>query len=72
MFPKFGPVELLLILVMLVMLFGVGKMPETFGSVGKGIRAFRRNMSDTNDGTTSAPPQTASAPSAKSSDKTAK
>jgi sec-independent protein translocase protein TatA len=46
MFPKFGPLELILILVIVTMLFGVGKLPEVFGSVGKGIREFRRNASD--------------------------
>jgi sec-independent protein translocase protein TatA len=46
MIPKFGPVELILILVIVTMLFGVGKLPEVFGSVGRGIREFRRNSTD--------------------------
>ena len=46
MIPKFGPVELILILVIVTMLFGVGKLPEVFGSVGRGIREFRRNCRD--------------------------
>lgn len=46
MIPHFGPVELILILVIVIMLFGVGKLPEVFGSVGKGIREFRRNAND--------------------------
>jgi sec-independent protein translocase protein TatA len=46
MIPKFGPVELILILVIVTMLFGVGKLPEVFGSVGRGIREFRKNSSD--------------------------
>ncbi len=46
MIPKFGPVELILILVIVTMLFGVGKLPEVFGSVGRGIREFRRNSAD--------------------------
>ena len=46
MIPKFGPVELILILVIVTMLFGVGKLPEVFGSVGRGIREFRRNSSE--------------------------
>lgn len=44
--PKFGPLELILILVIVTMLFGVGKLPEVFGSVGRGIREFRRNAAD--------------------------
>lgn len=46
MIPHFGPVELILILVIVIMLFGVGKLPEVFGSVGRGIREFRRNAND--------------------------
>ena len=43
MFPKFGPLELTLILIIVVMLFGVGKLPELFGAVGRGVREFRKN-----------------------------
>ncbi len=39
---NFGAIELILILVIVAMLFGVGKLPEVFGSVGKGIREFRK------------------------------
>jgi len=41
-----GPLELIIILVIVAMLFGVGKLPEVFGSVGKGIREFRKASSD--------------------------
>ncbi len=44
--PDIGPLELIIILVIVTMLFGVGRLPEVFGAVGKGIREFRRNMSD--------------------------
>ncbi len=37
-----GAPELLIILVIVAMLFGVGKLPEVFGAVGKGIREFRK------------------------------
>jgi sec-independent protein translocase protein TatA len=43
-----GPVELIVILVIVAMLFGVGKLPEVFGAVGKGIREFRTNVADAN------------------------
>jgi sec-independent protein translocase protein TatA len=59
MIPKFGPVELILILVIVTMLFGVGKLPEVFGSVGRGIREFRRNSSDPE---ASAKPETVETP----------
>ncbi len=37
-----GWVELTLVLVIVAMLFGVGKLPDVFGAVGKGIREFRK------------------------------
>lgn len=37
-----GPVELGLILLIVAMLFGVGKLPEVFGAVGKGVREFKK------------------------------
>lgn len=43
MIPNFGPLELIIILVIVAMLFGVGKLPEVFGAVGKGVREFRTN-----------------------------
>lgn len=43
-----GPVELVLVIVIVAMLFGVGKLPEVFGAVGKGIREFRREMTPEN------------------------
>lgn len=45
----FGVPELLIIVVLVAMLFGVGKLPEVFGAVGKGIREFRRETSADTD-----------------------
>jgi sec-independent protein translocase protein TatA len=44
--PNLGVPELLIILVIVAMLFGVGKLPSVFGAVGKGIKEFRRESSD--------------------------
>ncbi len=49
MFPKFGPIELVLILVIVTMLFGVGKLPEMFGAVGRGVKEFRKNANAGDD-----------------------
>lgn len=38
---SFGPPELLLVLVIVLILFGAGKLPQVFGSLGKGIKEFR-------------------------------
>jgi len=37
-----GPFELLLILAVVVIIFGVGRLPEVGGAIGKSIREFRR------------------------------
>lgn len=41
-----GPWELTIILVIVAMLFGVGRLPEVFGAVGKGIREFRKESNN--------------------------
>lgn len=42
----FGPMELVIILVILVLLFGATRLTDIGGSLGKGIREFRRNVKD--------------------------
>lgn len=45
-----GPWELAIILVIIVIIFGVGKLPEIGGALGKGIREFKSSAADdTND-----------------------
>lgn len=44
--PSLGWQELLLILVIVIIIFGVGKLPEIGGAMGKGIREFRSNATD--------------------------
>ena len=41
-----GPMEMLLALVVILLLFGAKRIPEIAGSFGKGIKEFKRNMSD--------------------------
>jgi sec-independent protein translocase protein TatA len=38
---RFGPVEIGLILVIVLIVFGVGKLPQVGGALGKGIHEFR-------------------------------
>ena len=52
-----GPMELVIILIIVAMLFGVGRLPEVFGAVGKGLREFRREMSSTPEPTQAAAQQ---------------
>ena len=40
---KLGPLELVLILVIIFIIFGAGKLPQIVGSIGKSIRSFRES-----------------------------
>ncbi|MGH2627447.1 MAG: twin-arginine translocase TatA/TatE family subunit [Anaerolineales bacterium] len=42
--PQLGPTELLIILVIVVLLFGVGRLSRIGGEIGRGIREFRRGL----------------------------
>ncbi|GAB4529795.1 MAG: hypothetical protein Fur0018_16650 [Anaerolineales bacterium] len=41
---NFGPPELLIILVIIIILFGVGRISKIAGELGSGIRAFREGL----------------------------
>jgi sec-independent protein translocase protein TatA len=40
-----GPWEIALIVVIILIIFGVGKLPQVGGAIGKGIRSFRKAQS---------------------------
>jgi sec-independent protein translocase protein TatA len=44
-----GPTELIIILVIVLVLFGVGRIGKIGGELGKGIRAFRQGVKDTDN-----------------------
>jgi len=44
MFGKMGPMEIGLILVIILVVFGVGKLPQVGGAIGKGMRSFRQGQ----------------------------
>ncbi|MFT6451619.1 MAG: sec-independent protein translocase protein TatA [Halocynthiibacter sp.] len=46
MLNNIGPVGLILIAVVLLVLFGRGKVSSLMGEVGKGITAFKRGVND--------------------------
>ncbi len=50
-----GPMELIIILVIVIIVFGVGRLPEIGGALGKGIREFRQASEGTNDESKSSP-----------------
>jgi sec-independent protein translocase protein TatA len=44
-----GFTEIMLILLVVLLLFGAKRLPEVGASFGKGIREFKRSLSDTQD-----------------------
>lgn len=55
--------EIMLILVACLLFFGAGRLPEIGSSIGKGIREFKRGLSDAAAPSPAAPsPQYAAAP----------
>ena len=54
MFPtRIGVPELLIILVMLVLVFGAGRLADLGGALGKSVREFRRSVREEVDEETS-------------------
>jgi len=46
MFGNLGFPELVIIMVVILLLFGAKRIPEIAGSMGKGIREFKKNIND--------------------------
>ena len=42
---RLGPWEIGLILIIILLVFGAGKLPQVGGAIGRGIRAFRKAQS---------------------------
>ncbi len=43
------PMHILVILVIVLIIFGPGKLPELGNAIGKAIRGFKRSMDDTKE-----------------------
>jgi sec-independent protein translocase protein TatA len=46
-----GTQELMIILVLVLVVFGAGKLPQVGGALGKSIRNFKQGISDAEDET---------------------
>lgn len=46
MLNNIGPFGLIIILIVVLLLFGRGKIPQLMGDVAKGIKSFKRGMKD--------------------------
>ncbi len=63
MFGNLGFPEILIIMVIILLLFGAKRIPEIAGSMGKGIREFKKNINDaTREITTDTSPPMGSEP----------
>ena len=40
--PHLGPWEIVAIVAVVFIIFGVGRMPQALGALGKGVRSFRK------------------------------
>jgi sec-independent protein translocase protein TatA len=56
--PNIGLPELLIIVVIALVFFGPGKLPEMGSAVGKAIRGFKKSMSDPDNKTDQEPGKT--------------
>lgn len=43
---RLGPMELIIVLVIVMVIFGVGKLPQIGGAMGKAIREFRQAQTE--------------------------
>jgi|TARA_B110000438_G_C15610144_1_gene561859 sec-independent protein translocase protein TatA len=41
-----GPLQLIIVLVIVLLLFGRNKIPQLMGDVAKGIKSFKKGMKD--------------------------
>ena len=65
MFQRFGPLEIGLILVVILIVFGVGKLPQVGEAIGKGIRGFKKSLHEEDKTDNTAKADTKDTPPAK-------
>jgi sec-independent protein translocase protein TatA len=57
MLGNIGPLEIIVVLIIALVVFGPKRLPELGRSLGKGIREFRGSVSGEHDDEQSSPPQ---------------
>ncbi len=55
---SFGFTEILLLVLLVLILFGAGKLPAVMGDLAKGVKNFKRGLSDEDDAQKPAPAAT--------------
>lgn len=58
-----GPTELILILAVVMIIFGAGKLPQVLGSMGKGVKEFREASEGRGEPVVATEPQVVEKPS---------
>jgi sec-independent protein translocase protein TatA len=69
---RFGWPEIVIILVIILIVFGVGKLPQVGGAIGKGLRAFKKGQAGEEEEEEDATKPAATAAKKASSKKTTK
>jgi sec-independent protein translocase protein TatA len=46
MMPNIGLPELIIIMAIVLIIFGAGKLPEVGGAIGRGIKSFKKSMQE--------------------------
>ena len=49
MLPRVGPTELIILLVIVLLIFGPGRIAKIAGELGKGIRSFKEGVNSENE-----------------------
>ena len=52
---RIGAPELIIVLVITLLVFGVGRLPQVGGAIGRGIREFRKTVSGESNNKTAKP-----------------
>ena len=62
MFGDFGAPELLIVLVIVMLLFGPGRLSKMMGELGKGLRSFKESVSSEEETKPDSAPDTNTTP----------
>ena len=54
-----GPWQIILILVIVLIIFGAGKLPRVAGDIAKGVKNFKKGLAEDDDATTDSDPSKA-------------
>jgi len=57
MLGNFGFTEMMIVLVIVLLLFGAKRIPEIAGSMGKGIKEFKKNINEATRDIDTTPPR---------------